>query len=112
MFVLPRITAPDIAQPLGDVRVVRRPVAREDARAGGALAALDRHEVLERDRDAQQRMQGIERGAPLPARRREPRVGGVGLGERPLAVDGQPGVERVVLALGEVEMRLGQVPRR
>ena len=61
MLVLPRMTAPAVAQPLGDVRVVRRAVALEDPRAGGALAAGHGDEVLERDRDAEQRLEPVER---------------------------------------------------
>ena len=83
MFVLPRITAPDVAEPLGDVGVERRDVALEDPRAGGALAALDRDQVLERDRDPEQRVERVDRAPALGAGRGEPRVGGVGLGERP-----------------------------
>jgi hypothetical protein len=41
----------DVTQALGDVGVERCDVTLEDARAGRALAAGDRHEVLERDRD-------------------------------------------------------------
>ena len=60
----------------------------EDPRAGRALAALDRHEVLERDRDAQQRVEGVQRGAPLArARLRAGASARVGLGQRALAVD-------------------------
>ena len=57
-----------VAQALGDVGVVRRAIALEDPRAGRALAALDRHEVLERDRDAEQR-RAARRGRPLPSPR-------------------------------------------
>ena len=63
-----------IAQPLGDVGVVRRDVALEDARARGALAARDGHEVLERDRQAEQRVERVERRpAPPRGRRRAAR---------------------------------------
>ena len=41
----------------------------------------------------------------------EARVGGVGLGEGPLAVDHQPGVEGAVLPLRDGEVGLGQVAR-
>ena len=47
----------------------------------------------------------------LAPRGREPRVGGVGLLERGLAVDREPGVQRVVVALGGVEVGLGQLAR-
>ena len=102
----------DVAQPLGDVGVVRRDVALEDPRAGGALAALDRDQVLERDRDAEQRVEGPDRVVALAAGGGQPGVGGVGLGERTLAVDREPRVERPVLALGGVEVGLGQLARR
>ena len=101
-----------LAQPLGDVGVVRGDVALEDPRARRALAAGDRHEVLERDRDPEQRMEPVERVGRVRASGGESGVGGVGLGERPLAVDGQPGVERPVVALGGGEVRLGQLARR
>ena len=54
----------------------------------------------------------VERRRPAGARRREPGVRGVGLGERPLAVDREPGVQRPVVALGGVEVGLGQLARR
>ena len=84
MFVLPRITAPDVSQPLGDVRVVRGEVALEDARPGGRLAALDRDEVLEGDRDAEERMQRIERGRAVAAGHREAGIGRVRFVQRPV----------------------------
>ncbi len=70
------------------------------------------HEILERDRDAEQRPEQVQRPVRVRARRGEPGVGGVGLGQGPIAIDGQPDVERVVVALGRREVRLGQVARR
>ena len=52
-------------QALGDVGVVRRPIALEDPRAGGALATLDRDQVLERDRQAVERRQGGQGSRPV-----------------------------------------------
>ena len=75
-------------------------VALEDPRARGALAARDRDEVLERDRHAEQRVQRRDGRRPLGPGRRQPRVRGVGLGQRPLVVDRQPGVEAAVRARG------------
>ena len=69
---------------------------------------LDRDEVLERDRDAEQRVERLERGRALGAGGGEPGVGGVGLGQRPLVVERQPGVEPVVRALGAGEVRRGR----
>ena len=101
----------DVAQPLGDVGVVRGDVALEDARAGGALAALDRDQVLERDGDAQERMQRGQRGGALGPGGGQPCIGGVGLGQRPLVVDREPGVEGVVAALGRLERGFGRLVR-
>ena len=106
MLVLPRMTAPAVAQALGDVRVVRRDVALEDPRPGRALAAADRDEVLEPDRDAEQRVERVERGRrPRRGRRRAARRRSSASASARVAVDGQPGVERAVVALGGVEMR-------
>jgi hypothetical protein len=99
----------DVPEPLGDVGVVRRSIALEDARTRGALPALDRDQVLERDRYAQQRVEGVHGGRALTTSRFEPGVGGAGLGQRAVAVDGQPGVQAVVLALGKIEMGGGQL---
>ena len=51
-------------------------------------------------------MKRFERLASFATRRREADIGGVRLGQGAIAVDGQPGMEAVVLGLGEVEMRL------
>ena len=99
-------------QPLGDVRVVRRHVPLEDPRARGALAAGHRDEVLERHGDAQQRTEPVERVSVVGPGGGQAGVGGVGLRERPLAIDGQPDVECPVVALGGGEVRLGQLVRR
>ncbi len=105
-----------LAQALGDVRVVRGAVALEDAGAGGALAALDRDEVLETDRDPQQRMQRIDRGRPIGARGGKAGVGGVGIGQGTLVVEREPGVEAVVRAGGRARgarrSSRGLTPRR
>ena len=112
MFVLPRMTAPASRSRSVMCASYGATVALEDPRAGGALAAVHRDEVLERDRDAEQRVEPVERVGRVRPRRGEPGVGGVGLGERPLAIDRQPGVEGVVVALGGGEVRLGQLARR
>ena len=112
MFVLPRMTAPAVAQALRDVGVVRGAVALQDPRAGRALAAGHGDEVLERDRDAEQRLEPVERVRGVVAGRRQADVGGVGLGQGPLAIDRQPRVEAVVVAFGGGEVRLGQLARR
>ena len=80
--------------------VERGAVALEDARAGGCLPAGDRHEVLERNRDAQQRVQPVQRAVALAARRGEPGVGGVGLVEGAFVVQREPRVEAAVRAVG------------
>ena len=101
-----------VSQPLGDVGVVRGDVALEDPRARGALAARHRDEVLQRDRQAEQRMEGVERRSSLGAGRGEAGVGRVRLGQRLLPLDHQPRVEGVVLALRDLEMRERQLARR
>ena len=72
----------DVAEALGDVGVVRGEIALEDARAGGALAALHGHEVLEarpgcRAAGGAPRAPRGPRRAPRPGghRRRPPRPG-------------------------------------
>ena len=97
---------PDGAEPLGDVGVVRREVALEDPRAGRALAALDGDQVLQRDRDAR-----AADGRPA-SRGAEAGVRGVGLAERPVAIDREPGVQGMVPGLGGVEVGLRQLARR
>ena len=99
------------AEPLGDVGVIRGAVAVEDPRARGALAAGQRHEVLERDRDPEQWAEQVERGV-IRARGNQTGVGGIGLAERALAIDGQPDVESVVVAFGGREVCLCQLARR
>ena len=91
--------------------VVRRPIALEDARAGGALAALDADQVLEGDRDAEERMQGGNRGRALVLAAASSRIGRVGLGQGRFPIDRQPCVQGVVLALGRVEMGERKVSR-
>ena len=70
------------AQPLDHGRVVRRPPALEDAGAAGGGHALHRQDVLQRQRHAGQRAEGLPR--------------------RPLAVDRARGLDRVL-----VERRAG-----
>ena len=101
----------DRPQPLRDVGVVRRPVALEDARSGRALAPRDRDEVLERDRDAQQRVECLEGRAGLPGARLDPRHPPRRRHRAPLPIDRQPGIEGTILALGHVEVCLGQFAR-
>ena len=102
-----------VAQPLGDVGVVRRAVALEDPRAGRALAALDRDEVLERDRDAEQRME--RRRAPRRPRRAPPPAGrrraSASASARSRSMVSQA-LRPSVLALGQVEVGVGQLARR
>ena len=57
-------------------------------------------------------MEPVERVRRVGPCRGKPGVRGVGLGQRALAIDRQPGVQRVVLALGGGEVRLGQLVRR
>ena len=90
--------------------VVRRAIALEDARPGRGLTALDRHEVLERDRDAQHGMERLR--GPCALAVPQPGVGAVRLLQCALAIDAQPGVQAAVLPLGKIEMRLGQLARR
>ena len=99
------------SQPGGDGRVERRDVALEDPRAGGRLTALDRDQVLERHRDAAQRMESVERRGAGAAGRGDAGVGGVGLGKGTGAIDREPGVEGTVLPLGDGQMGFGQRPR-
>ena len=72
MLVLPGMTAPAAASRSAMCGVVGTPVPVEDAAARGRRLAPGDHEVLERDRDAQERRQRLERGAPLPACRGQP----------------------------------------
>ena len=101
-----------VVQPLGDVGVERRAVALEDPRAGGRLAARDRDEVLERDRDPEQRVERVDRRRTVGPRGRQPGIGGVGLGQRPLVVEREPGVEAVVGRVRPREVRRGDLARR
>ena len=87
-----------VPQALGDVRVERRAIAHEDPRARRALAAAQRDQVLERDRDAEQRVERLERGRALGAGRGQPGVGGIGLGQRTLVVEREPRVQAGVRA--------------
>jgi hypothetical protein len=100
---------PDVAQPLRDVGVVRGDVALEDSRPGGALAALDRDEVLEGDRDAEQRMEPLDRIAALALRGGQPGVRGIRLLEGGRAIDRKPGVQGVVVPLGGLQVRLREL---
>ena len=61
-----------------------RDVALEDPRPGGRLAAPDRDQILERDRDAEERVERVECRRALSAGDGQPGVGGVGLVERPV----------------------------
>ena len=58
-------------QPLGDVRVIRADVALEDGAPGSRGVAPGQHQVLERDRDAEQRRQRAL--CPVRARAGRPR---------------------------------------
>ena len=107
---------PGVPQALGDVGVERRAVPLQDPGAGRALAALDRHEVLERHRDAEQRVERVHGAVTLApgvgqAGGGQARVGGVGLGQRPLVVDRQPRVEPMVRRAGAGEVRGRDLPR-
>ena len=102
-----------VAQALRDVRVVRGEVALEDARAGGALAALDRHEVLER-RPGRRAAGGARR-----ARRRRRRgrsssrasAASASASARSRSMVSQA-LSAPLSALGRVEVRRGQLARR
>ena len=97
MLVLPGHDRPGGVEPLGDVRVVGADEALQDPAAGRRRLAARHHEVLERDRDAEQRRQRGQRappagpgrppqvgrrprprGAPRPLRRATPRRGARG----------------------------------
>ena len=102
-----------VAQALGDVGVVRRDVALEDPRARRALAAGDRDEVLERDRHARA-ADGAPRPRPAPrARAAASRASAASACASAVSrsID-EPGVERAVLALGDLEVRQRQLARR
>ena len=101
-------------QPLGDVGVIRREVALEDPRTGGHRPALDRDEVLERDRDAEERLAPAPEMAAhvcLAAQSRELPVRLLRRGERRLRVEMEPRVERAVLPLGAIQVCPRQVAR-
>jgi hypothetical protein len=100
-----------VAQALGDVRVVRGDIALQDPRASGALTARHRDEVLQGDWDSEKRVERRGGGRAIAAGRRKPDVGRVGFLERPTAVDRQPRVQGVVLALGDVQMRPDELAR-
>ena len=85
------------------MRVIRGDVAFENPRAGRALAALDRDEVLEPDRDAEQRMERLERAGAGPAGGGQSSVGRIRLGQGAFTVDRQPCVEGTVSSLGRLE---------
>jgi hypothetical protein len=92
------------------VRVVWGDVPVEDPGTGRALPAGDRHEVLERDWNAEQRPQPIQGRHATRPRRRESRIGGICLGKCSVAIDRQPGIQRPVVPLSRGKVRLGQVP--
>src|SRR5439155_5664596 len=100
------------AELLRDVGVVRGDVPVEDLRARGALAAGQRDEVLERDGQAEERVQRIDRCAPRAPGRGELDVDGVRFRGGAIAVDRQPRIQRQVLALGDVEVGRGELARR
>ena len=102
---------PGVAQPLRDVGVVRRAVALEDPRPGGRLAARDRDQVLERDRDPEQRVERADGRRAIGPRGRQPRIGGIGLGQRPLVVERQPRVEAMVGRVRPGQVRRGDLAR-
>ena len=87
-------------EPFGDVGVVGRPIALEDPGAGGRLAAPDRHQVLESDGDAMERMERAECVIACMSRRAQGGVRRVRLVERARPIDREPCVQSVVLPLG------------
>ena len=91
--------------------VVRSVIALEDARARGALTALHGHEVLEADRDTEQRMERPQRLAALTTSGGQPDVGGIRLGQGAVTIDRQPGMKAAILGLREVEVRPGELAR-
>ena len=56
-------------------------------------------------------MEGAQRGAPLPASVCDAAIGRIGLRERPVAIQRQPGVQAVVLALGQVQVGGREIAR-
>jgi hypothetical protein len=56
-------------------------------------------------------VEGIDRRVARAAGSRKAGVGRVGFLERPVPIDRQPGVERMVLALGSIEVALGKLAR-
>ena len=67
-----------LVEALSDVGVVGADEALEDAAAGGRGPALGDHEVLERDRDPEQRRQVRHGRLPCPASHLKAAVGGIG----------------------------------
>ena len=97
-FVIPTTTKPGLAQPPHQVGGVIGPLAGEEARAAVELPALDRRVALDRDRHARERrgVAGLD---------------GVGLGQRPLAVDLDERVERRVERLDAPQRGLDDLTR-
>ena len=61
--------------------------------------------------DVAQESLPVEGMGRIGLRRGQSGVRGVGIGQRPLAIDRQPRVERAVVPFGRHEMRLGQLVR-
>ena len=108
MFVLPTMYRARGSELLDDVRVVWGSKTLEDAATRGGLLPLGHDQVLERDRDAEQRRQRRECLEPSPAGRREPHIGGHGACPGAGSVDREPGMDGSVDLLDGSEMRVEQ----
>ena len=92
-----------LVQSLGDVRVIRADVALQDGAAGGRGVAAGQDQILERDRNAEQRRQRL-----FVRRTRDAVVGRARLLERQISVPPHPRVQRVVGQLDPIEVGVGQ----
>ncbi len=91
------------SQAVDDVRVERRRVVREHPRATGSAHARRGENVLVRNRNAEERP-AVAVG--------ENRIGRLRVGERPLGIDGDEGVERRIERRDAIERRPGELDAR
>ena len=91
------------------MRVVGADEALQDAAAGRGRTAPGDHQVLQRDRNAEQRRQGVQGGGAGGTRSHETRVGGGGRGVGTFLIQRHPGVKRAVLCVDQGHVRIQQL---
>jgi hypothetical protein len=83
----------------------------QDAAPGGRGLTAGHHQILERDRDAEERREGGERLRSRAPSLGQTAVGQVGAGPGSRVVEEEPGVQATVRGMGQLQVRIDEFAR-